>query len=79
MHAFPNLLLGMLGNFPCLLFSKNSFRKTISVSNSLDLGSVGPDLAPNCLQRLSADNKSCCLQGKDKVWTSNYLNLSNER
>ena len=22
---------------------------------------VGPDLGPNCLQRLSADDKSCCL------------------
>ena len=26
---------------------------------------VGPDLGPNCLQRLSADDKSCCLQGKE--------------
>ena len=32
-------------------FSKNSFRNTIRVSNSLD-----PDLGPNCLQRLSADD-----------------------
>ena len=33
------------------------------VSNRLDLDqdrpSVGPDLGPNCLQRLSADDKSC--------------------
>ena len=43
-------------------FSKNSFRNTITVSNSLDPDqdrrSVGPDLGPNCLQRLSADDKS---------------------
>ena len=41
-------------------FSKNSFRNTIKVSNSLDSDParqyVGPDLDPNCLQRLSADN-----------------------
>ena len=45
-------------------FSKNSFRNTIRVSNSLDPGQLqhlvrpdaGPDLGPNCLQRLSADD-----------------------
>ena len=46
----------------CLIFSKStfsnsSFRNAIRVSNSLDLGQarhhVGPDLGPNCLQRLS--------------------------
>ena len=40
-------------------FSKNSFRNTIRVSNSLDPGQarrfVGPGLGPNCLQKLSAD------------------------
>ena len=43
-------------------FGKNSFRNTITVSNSLDQDqarcSVGPDLGPNCLQRLSADDTS---------------------
>ena len=43
--------------------SINSFRNTIRVSNSLDPDqdrhSVGPDLGPNCLLRLSADDKSC--------------------
>ena len=43
-------------------FSKNSFRNTIRVSNRLDpdqnQSSVSPDLGPNCLQRLSADDKS---------------------
>ena len=48
--------------FPKLTFSKNSFIKTIRVSNGLDQGQdrhfVGPDLCPNCLQRLSANDKS---------------------
>ena len=38
-------------------FSKNSFRYNIRVSNSLDPDqdrhSVGPDLGPNCLKKLS--------------------------
>ena len=38
--------------------SKNYFRNTIGVSNALDpdqdLCSVNPDLAPNCLHRLTA-------------------------
>ena len=38
------------------------------VSNDLDPDqdrrSVGPNLGPNCLQRLTADDKSCCLEGK---------------
>ena len=64
------LTLCMLGNFhafvvACCLFSKlnvskNSFRNTIKVSNCLDPDqdrhSVGPDLGPNCLQRLSVGN-----------------------
>ena len=66
------LTLCMLGNFVCFLvvygfffkltFSKKSFRNTIRVSNSSDPDQarhfVGPDLGPNCLQRLSADDKS---------------------
>ena len=60
----------MLCNFSCFLlskdffskltFSKNSFRDTIRVSNSLDPDQaryfVGPDLDPNCFQMLSADD-----------------------
>ena len=45
-----------------LSFRKISFRNTIRVSNRLDPDqaqrNVGPDLGPNCLQRLSADNTS---------------------
>ena len=44
------------------LFRKKSFRNTIRVSNSLDPDQVRcfvePDLGPNCLQKLSADNTS---------------------
>ena len=40
------------------LFKKKIFRNAIRVSNSMDLDQtrhfVGPDLGPNCLQRLSA-------------------------
>ena len=43
-----------------LTFSKNYFRNTIRVTNSFDShqdqGFVGPDLHPNRLQRLSADD-----------------------
>ena len=41
-------------------FLKNSFRNTIRVTNSLDPDQarhlLGPDLGPNCLQRLSASD-----------------------
>ena len=57
----------MLGNFYCtdffskLTFSNESFWNTTRVSNGLDPDQdrpyVGPDLDPNCLQRLSADEK----------------------
>ena len=43
-------------------FSKNSLRNTFRVSGSLDPDQaehfVGPDLVPNCFQRLSADDTS---------------------
>ena len=45
--------------FEKLNFSKNSFRNIFRVSNGLDPDqdrhNVGPDLGPNCLQRLSAE------------------------
>ena len=66
------LTLCLLGIFSCFcrcadmfqnqFFSKNSFRNTIRVSNSLDpdqaLQNVRPDLDPNFLQGLSADDTS---------------------
>ena len=54
--------------FSKLFFSETSLRNTIRVSNSLDPDqgrlSVGPDLGPNCLQRLSAYDKGHHEQGK---------------
>ena len=61
-------LFACFSRFCCclLIFSKknflqNYFRNTVQVSNSLDPNqdrqNVGPDLGPNCLQRLSADDK----------------------
>ena len=56
------IFLSSVDFFFKLTFSKKSFWNTIRVSNSLDpdqvLQFVGPDLGPDCLQRLSADDKS---------------------
>ena len=47
--------------FKISFLKKNSYRNTYRVSNGLDPDqnrhSVGPDLGPNCLQWLSADDK----------------------
>ena len=56
-HAFCRLLIFFFfQNHP---FRNNTFRNTIRVSNSLDPDQVrhlvGPDLGPNCLQRIKAD------------------------
>ena len=57
-HAF----LSSADFFSKSTFSKNSFRNTIRVSNSLDQDQVrhfvGPDLGPNCLQKVSAEGTS---------------------
>ena len=63
------LLLPSADFFQHLIFSKKFFQEhTIRVSNGLnpdqDLHVAGPDLGPNCLQRLSADNKRGGQQGK---------------
>ena len=59
LHTF----LSSVDFFFKLTFSKTSFRNNIIVSNSLDPDQaecfVGPDLDPNCLQRLSTEAKSC--------------------
>ena len=58
-------MLGKFSCFPCRLltfFSKLTFSKNVYDTNSSgpdqDRFSVDPDLGPNCLQRLSADDKS---------------------
>ena len=52
------------------------------MSNSLDTGqdrhSVGPNLGPNCLQRLSADDKSHCQQGQSYTRYSICVGIHNE-
>ena len=76
------LTLCMLGNFACFFvicsgfvffqinFFKKSIRNTIRVSNSFDPDQaghfVGPDLDTNCLQMLSADDKSHHLWGQSE-------------
>ena len=56
------IMLLTLLPFVKINFSKNYFINTIRVSNGLDPDqerhSVGPDLGPNCLQRLSSKDKS---------------------
>ena len=68
LHAgyFFMLLLSFADFFINIFFSKNSFKNNIRVSNCLDPDQDGhsfsPNLGPNCLYRLSAEDKSCCLQ-----------------
>ena len=55
------LLLSSADFFQKQLFKQKSLRNTMKVSNGLglnqDLHTVGPDLGPKSLQRLSADDK----------------------
>ena len=55
-------MIVVCGQFSKLTFLKNSFKNTIRVSNSLDPDQarhfVGPDLDPNCLEKLSAEDTS---------------------
>ena len=76
--AIQILSLCMLGNFSWLFFSKltiNFFSGILSeVFHNLDPDqhqlSVGPDLDPNCLERLLADDKSHCLKRLSlQLWT----------
>ena len=54
------MLFCCLLNFYKISFFQNSFKNTIQVSNSLDQDLarqyVGPDLGPNCLHLISADD-----------------------
>ena len=72
----------MLCHFACILSSADFFFKELlsglpSVSNSLEPDQarhiVGPDLVPNCLQVLLADNKlKLLLAGKELNLNSVY-------
>ena len=57
---FSRFLLSAFFSFQNELFSKNYFSNLTAVSNSLDPDQaqhiIGPNLHPNCLQRLSADD-----------------------
>ena len=63
-----------------IIITKKSFRNTISVkqfrSRSGPMFFFGPDLGPNCLQRLSADNKSPHylerVKSYNKIWVQMY-------
>ena len=59
-------------------FSKNSFRNTIRVSNSLNLYQarrfVGPEMGPNCLQMLSAEGTG--LVGKELIFNYSLLSFT---
>ena len=72
---FTSIIVFMLRIFSCFCyhlltfslifcFSKNSFKNNIRVSNCSDPDQDGhsfsPNLGPNFLHRLSADDKSCC-------------------
>ena len=70
------MLLGRLLPFFKINFLKKIFQEhttSVSVLNGLDADqgqcSVSPDLGPNCLQRLSADDKSGHLQVKCSGFT----------
>ena len=58
---------------------QNIFKNSFRVSNSLDPDQgrhcVGPDLGPNCLQRLSASDKNCLLQKNSNAmgWHVTYV------
>ena len=74
-YTYEILKLCISSNFACfwssaVFFQNQHFRKIkdTRVSNILDPDqarqNVGPDLDPNCLQKLSADEKSCRWQTK---------------
>ena len=62
------LSLSFAGIFSKFNFSKNSFRNTVRVSNSLDPDQdrhyVGPDLGHNCLPSLSTDEVTIAIGTK---------------
>ena len=75
-HAFVVVCL----HFSKITFLKKSFRKTVRVSNGLDPDqdrrSVGLFLDPNCLQKLSVDDKSRRYQGKSLAYPTSKVILT---
>ena len=47
-------------NFLKKFFQEHYIRESNGLDPDQDRHSVGPDLVPNCLQRLSADDKRSC-------------------
>ena len=74
-HCILGNFLSSADFFQNQLFEKNSFRNTIRMSNSLDPDQarrfVEPDLGPNCLPSLSADDT-----GRQRVNTQSPLPFS---
>ena len=62
--VFCHIFIAFFFTFIKINFFKKSLRNIIRVSNSLDLdldpNSVSPDMGPNCLQRLSIEDKRLC-------------------
>ena len=54
-------------NHTHLLFFRNTFRASNSLDPDQDRHSVGPDLGPNCLQRLSDEQTTKVATSKDRV------------
>ena len=73
MLPYAAFYLGLHRCLPKYLLIKINFKKKKSfrVSSSFDPDQarhfVRPNLAPNCLQRLSADNKKCPLARKELI------------
>ena len=74
----------LLQTFSKINFPKNSSGNTIRVPNSLDSDQdrhyVGPDLGPNCLQRLSTDdteNELICMMSSTAQGDNELLNVLN--
>ena len=54
-------------------FSRLTFSKIFFQEHYQSVSPVGPDLGPNCLQRLSADDKNHCKQGKSSELRITHL------
>ena len=62
------ILLSLVSIIVGELFFQEHYPSGNSLDPDQDRHSVDPDLGTNCLQRLSADDKSCCKQGKSEAY-----------